>query len=65
LNAQLSKNLNKATQLYVGAENLTDFRQKNLIIDPENPTGQFFDASLVWGPVIGRMVYAGFRWKWL
>lgn len=65
LNAQLSKNLSKSTQLYVGAENLTDFRQKNLIIDPGNPNGQFFDASLVWGPVIGRMVYAGFRWKWL
>jgi outer membrane receptor protein involved in Fe transport len=63
-NMQLTKNLSKQGQVYVGVENLTDFRQKNLIIDPDNPTGQFFDASLVWGPVIGRMTYAGFRWKW-
>jgi hypothetical protein len=24
---------------------------------------QYFDASLVYGPILGRMVYAGLRWN--
>lgn len=61
-NAQVSRVLGK-WEIYVGAENLSNFRQTNLIIDPQNPFGQLFDASLVWGPTIGRMFYGGFRFK--
>jgi outer membrane receptor for ferrienterochelin and colicin len=62
LNAQVSRTFNR-WDVYVGAENLTNFHQHNLIIDSQNPFGQYFDASLVWGPTIGRMFYAGFRFK--
>jgi outer membrane receptor for ferrienterochelin and colicins len=34
-----------------------------LIIDPFNPYSKYFDASLIWGPVHGRSVYAGFRYR--
>lgn len=61
-NAQVSRTFKK-WDVYVGAENLSNFRQQNLIIDAQNPFGQLFDASLVWGPTIGRMFYAGFRFK--
>jgi outer membrane receptor for ferrienterochelin and colicins len=47
---------------YAGAENLFDFRQKNPIIDPEHPFGQYFDTSFIWGPVKGREVYVGIRY---
>lgn len=63
VNAQISKGFGKNLEVYLGGENLFDFRQTSLIIDPQNPFGDYFDASLVWGPVTGRMVYGGLRWK--
>jgi len=62
LNGQASKSLGKNLELYLGGENLLDFRQSKLIKNPENPYGAGFDASLVWGPVFGRMIYGGLRW---
>lgn len=64
-NLQVTKSLGKKLpiDLYLGGENLGQFIQKDLIIDPQDPFGPLFDASLVWGPVTGRMLYAGFRWK--
>lgn len=49
--------------VYLGSENLLDFRQDDPIIDAENPFGEQFDGSLVWGPIAGRLVYAGFRYR--
>ncbi len=49
-------------ELYVGVENLLDRMQHHPIIDPQNPYGENFDASLVWGPIMGRMYYSGIRW---
>ena len=62
LHAQLTKRFKKI-DIYAGAENLTNYRQENLIIDAENPFGDNFDASLIWGPVTGRKFYAGIRYK--
>jgi len=65
MNAQISKTLNKAAtfEAYMGGENLTNFFQKDAIISAANPFTAYFDASLVWGPVSGRMFYVGMRWK--
>lgn len=49
-------------ELYVGGENLTNFMIHDAIISAEDPSSNFFDASLVWGPVFGRMGYVGLRW---
>ncbi|MEQ8623684.1 MAG: TonB-dependent receptor [Vicingaceae bacterium] len=62
-NAQITHNVNKRWAIYGGMENIFDFRQDNPIIDPENPFGNNFDASLVWGPIFGRMVYGGVRFR--
>jgi outer membrane receptor for ferrienterochelin and colicins len=63
VNTQVTRSFALWLDVYVGIENLFDFRQLELIIDPLNPYGQHFDASLVWGPVHGRSVYAGFRYR--
>lgn len=46
---------------YLGAENLLNFTQTNAIIGEDNPFGSSFDASMVWGPLSGRVVYSGIR----
>ena len=65
INTQLSKSLGKkkSTDLYLGVENLTDFKQTNPIIAASAPFSPYFDASLIWGPLTGRMFYVGWRWK--
>ncbi len=62
LSAQITREF-KGFSVYVGGENLTDFTQKNPIIDAGNPWGETFDPTLVWGPVHGATVYAGVRIK--
>ncbi len=59
LNAQISRNFNKNIRLYVGGENLTGYSQKNPIIDAQNPFGNYFDAGMVYAPIMGANVYAG------
>jgi len=61
LNAQVTKRF-RTWSVYVGAENITDYVQKNPIISPENPFGDNFDATMVWGPTMGRKFYVGFRY---
>jgi outer membrane receptor for ferrienterochelin and colicins len=65
MNAQVSKTIGKKRpfDFYLGGENLTNFFQQRVIIAPEQPFGQYFDASLIWGPVSGRMFYTGIRYK--
>lgn len=62
LNTQLSRGF-RWGNIYLGAENLLDFRQKDPIIDAANPFGDQFDASIVWAPIAGRMIYTGIRFK--
>lgn len=63
MNAQVSKTFGKKYpfEVYVGAENLTNYFQKDVILAADQPFSQYFDASMVWGPVSGRMFYAGLR----
>ena len=62
LSGQITKVISKKLEFYIGGENLTNFIQKNPIIQAENPYGEYFDSSLIWAPVFGRMVYGGLRW---
>jgi outer membrane receptor for ferrienterochelin and colicin len=61
LHAQVSKRF-KWFEIYAGGENLTDFRQEDPILAPDDPFGPDFDASMVWGPLLGRRFYAGIRY---
>ncbi len=62
VNAQITKFF-RNWSVYLGAENLFDFRQQNPIIDAANPRSDNFDATMVWGPVHGRKIFAGMRWN--
>ncbi len=61
LNAQITKNF-RTWSVYAGAENITDFKQKNPIVSADNPFSSDFDATMVWGPTMGRKFYVGFRY---
>ena len=62
LNAQIT-HVFKRWDFYLGGENLTNFKQKNPIIDAQNPFGSKFDATTIWGPVMGINIYAGLRYS--
>ena len=62
-NTQITKVWAERFEVYVGAENLFNFRQENPIIASGDPYGEYFDSSLVWGPIFGRMVYGGLRYR--
>jgi len=63
-NAQITKKFRKF-DVYLGVENVLGYTQENPIIDSESPTSSSstFDASLIYAPINGRMMYAGFRFK--
>lgn len=63
MNAQVTKVFSKKFEIYVGGENLTNFRQSNPVLSAENPFGANFDSSIVYAPIMGRMFYGGFRYK--
>jgi len=63
MNAQLTKTFMKDMDAYLGIENITNFRQSGLIIASDQPFGKYFDSSIIWGPVYGRMLYIGLRYK--
>ncbi|PLW98252.1 MAG: TonB-dependent receptor, partial [Marinilabiliales bacterium] len=50
LNTQVTKYF-KRWDVYIGGENLTSYKQNNPIIQPHEPFGEYFDSSMVWGPV--------------
>ncbi|MDR0560464.1 MAG: TonB-dependent receptor [Prevotellaceae bacterium] len=58
--AQVTKNT-KYFDVYAGVENIFDYRQKNPIVMPDKPFDRGFDSSLIWGPLMGRRIYAGIR----
>jgi outer membrane receptor for ferrienterochelin and colicin len=63
MNAQVTKVFNSNFEIYVGGENLTNFTQDNPVVGAENPFGTNFDTTMVYGPIMGRMFYTGFRYK--
>lgn len=59
--AHISKTWNKKWEVFIGAENLFNFRQENAILGINDPF-ETFDASMVWGPIFGRTIYLGGRY---
>ncbi len=50
--------------IYVGGENITNFKQKNPVIGADDPWGPNFDSTMIWGPVHGTIGYIGIRLNW-
>ncbi len=51
----------KNLEFYIGLENITDYVQPNPILAWQEPFSPYFDSSRIWGPVVGRQIYAGIR----
>jgi outer membrane receptor for ferrienterochelin and colicins len=64
MNAHLSKMFLKQHDVYIGVENLTNYKQPSAIISAANPLSTDFDASQTWGPIMGYNIYVGYRWLW-
>ncbi len=62
LNGHVSKIINKKLDVYLGGENLTNFMQHHAIISSGDVQNASFDASQIWGPIMGVNVYAGMRY---
>ena len=63
LNAQITRFF-RHWSIYVGGENITGFKQKNPIIGANDPWGQNFDSTMIWGPLHGAIYYIGVRLNW-
>ncbi|NNK77047.1 MAG: TonB-dependent receptor [Maribacter sp.] len=63
MNAQVTKVFNTHFEIYIGGENLTNFTQDNPVLSANDPFGPYFDTSIVYAPIMGRMFYGGFRFK--
>lgn len=63
MNMQMSKSWNERLEVYVGIENLLNYRQDDPILASEDPFGNYFDSSMVWGPIFGRNTYLGLRYR--
>ncbi|HJX71246.1 MAG TPA: TonB-dependent receptor, partial [Bacteroidales bacterium] len=63
VNAQISKSWRGRFEIYAGVENLLDFKQSRSILSSDQPFGPYFDSTLIWGPVFGRNIYMGIRYR--
>jgi hypothetical protein len=63
IHTQMSKSVGKKLEMYLGVENLFNFRQDYPVISADDPYSEWFDASMVWGPIFGRMAYTGLRYR--
>lgn len=69
LNAHINKTFKGGWEVYIGAENLTNYTQEQPILGFQDPFGQSntveyanFDAASVFAPVFGVQVYAGVKY---
>lgn len=63
MNMQVTRTFSSTFEIYIGGENIGNYKQDHVILGNENPFGPTFDASIVYGPVFGQMYYAGLRFK--
>ena len=63
MNAQVTKVFSDSFEIYVGGENLSEVTQDSPVLGGDNPFGPYFDTTIVYAPIMGRMFYAGFRFK--
>tara|TARA_B100001059_G_scaffold119134_1_gene119276 strand:+ start:565 stop:2841 length:2277 start_codon:yes stop_codon:yes gene_type:complete len=62
INSQITRVFSNSFEVYLGVENLTNYKQMDGIISNSDPFSQYFDATMIYGPVSGRMSYLGLRY---
>lgn len=60
VNGQVKKSWNEGSrELYIGTENLLNFKMNNPVLEANTPGSAAFDATVVWGPIMGRVIFIG------
>ncbi|MCB9426092.1 MAG: TonB-dependent receptor [Flavobacteriales bacterium] len=63
MNAQITRTFSTVFEMYLGGENISNYRQSNAIVSANDPFSPYFDATMIYGPVFGQMYYMGLRYK--
>lgn len=63
LGGQISKRWGNKWDVYIGGENILNYKQTDAIIASDDTFGDYFDGSIVWAPLFGTNLYAGFRYN--
>lgn len=63
INAQITRVFSKRLEVYVGGENISNYKQDRVILGADNPFGSNFDSSIAYAPIFGQMYYAGLRFS--
>ena len=63
MNAQVTRTFSPVFEVYIGGENIGNYKQEKAILGKDNPFGPTFDSSIVYAPIFGQMYYAGLRFK--
>jgi len=63
MNAQITRTFSSTFEMYIGGENIGNYRQDKAILGADNPFGSNFDTSIIYAPIFGQMYYAGLRFK--
>ena len=60
LHGQITRKF-KSLEVYIGCENILNYKQENPIISANEPFGKYFDSSIIYAPIIGRQFNLGLR----
>ena len=63
MNMQVTRIFSSNFEVYVGGENIGNYKQQKAILGSDNPFGTTFDTSIIYAPIFGQMYYAGLRFK--
>lgn len=63
MNAQVTRVFSPVFEVYIGGENIGNYKQEKAILGANDPFGPNFDASVAYAPIFGQMYYAGLRFK--
>lgn len=63
MNFQMTRTFSPTFEMYLGGENIGNYRQNKAILGANDPFGPNFDSSIEYAPVFGQMYYAGLRFK--
>ena len=63
MNMQVTRIFSSIFEVYIGGENIGNYKQEKAILGSDNPFGTTFDTSIIYAPVFGQMYYAGLRFK--
>lgn len=63
INAQVTRVFSSVFEVYIGGENIGNYKQQKAILGADDPFGPNFDASIAYAPIFGQMYYAGLRFK--